>query len=69
MTISVSVLKTQQETAAITDDKNGVFAVPLEVFYAFQQFMGEQKHSGSITIHLKAGVVAGVETNTRKVLK
>jgi hypothetical protein len=69
MATRTSVLKMQEGTAVITDSGNVVFPVPVEVVTAFRQFMGELKQSGSITIHLKAGVVAGVETNTRKVLK
>lgn len=43
--------------------------VPREIFAAFEYFIKDPKPSGSITIHFKGGGVAGVETNTRTILK
>ena len=69
MAARTSVLKMQEGTAVIADSGNVVFSVPMEVLFAFQQFLNDPKPSGSVTIHFKSGAVAGVETNTRKVLK
>ena len=43
--------------------------LPQEVFIAFTHFISEDKLTGSLTVHFNRGGIAGVETNTRQILK
>jgi hypothetical protein len=50
-------------------DEQQTIVVPPEVIKAFRYFLIDEKPSGSLTINFKNGGVAGVETNTKKILK
>jgi hypothetical protein len=52
-----------------TSDGREVLIVPPEVIAAFKVFLGEEKRAGSLIVSFKNGGVAGVETNTKQVLK
>jgi hypothetical protein len=52
-----------------TSDEREVLIVPPEVITAFKLFMGEEKRSGSLVVSFRNGGIAGVETNTKQVLK
>ena len=43
--------------------------MPREIFLAFRHFLSPEEPSGSLIVHFKHGSVAGVETNTKQVLK
>jgi hypothetical protein len=55
-------------TVAVIDRNGEMFPVPIEVSRALKLFL-ENNQSGSVVVHFKSGGVAGVETNTRQVLK
>jgi hypothetical protein len=69
MATKTSVLKMQVGTAILADDKDKVFPIPLELFRAFEHFFNDPKPSGTVTVSFKNGGIAGVETNTRQILK
>ncbi len=55
-------------TVAIIDRNGEMFPVPIEVSCALKLLV-ENKQSGTVTVSFKNGGIAGVETNTRQVLK
>lgn len=55
-------------TVAIINRDGEMVPVPIEVARALKLFL-ENKQSGSVVVQFKSGGVAGVETNTRQVLK
>jgi hypothetical protein len=55
-------------TAAIIDRNLEMITIPFEVAKALSYFVGNNE-SGTVVVSFKNGGFAGVETNTRKVLK
>jgi hypothetical protein len=67
--MNVEVKNGDAVLASSEKENESIFSIPLELFDAFRHFMKDPKPSGSITIHFKSGAVAGVETNTKRILK
>lgn len=55
-------------TVAIINRDGEMLPIPVEISRALRFFM-ENNQSGSVVVQFKSGGVAGVETNTRQVLK
>jgi len=68
MEITLPIPEIPKGLVAIVNAAGVVVTVPEEVLCAVDQFM-RKRQSGSVTIQFKSGGVAGVETNTRQVLK
>jgi hypothetical protein len=54
--------------AIVNPDDDKALIVPKEVFSAFD-YLIKQRKFGSVTVSFRMGSVAGVEVNTRQVLK
>lgn len=55
--------------AKLTSPDGRVIVVTPEVFDAFYDFMIRYKRFGSVTVHFKMGVLAGIESVTKKIYK
>ena len=63
-----SILQTPKPQSSNQPEYESI-TVPREVLLAFKHFMLGDKLNGSLTVNFKSGGIAGVETNTRQILK